>query len=794
VFACDLSNGLTRNLTSGAPRLSLDHTAEQCWLVQAESYVIIQDGTNSPLILEGMSLRMSDSDRNEVPPGTVMAYGHGRLFVATGPRAILAGNAFDPSRPEAILEFTETDDLELGGSLWPGSDIGNITAMSFLSNVDTSTGSGPLIVSGVFGLVSMRIDVPREEWQNIVFRKFLVGETGVTGPWASTDMNSDTLFWSREGLRSLSVLLSEVTNARRFVNLSKEVARLYDADDYDLMNRVSLTVDNGRLLFTVGSMRLPFTRPGYDDVEEDTGFWGVVSLDFDHLRGKAFQGQYASTVSFDGVWTGPRFLQLLGRHDRTCFFAKDDTRTGYRNALYRIDYREHLQGYDDGTPIECRLVSRGFVGDMEPDYNPAPFTRKNFESLAVWLRDVEDDISLSAALSVDDNPLYHHLAGSIVHAPTVEWDEGTTETPRAGEAHSLPGTRLATAEFTADPASGASSRAGYTFQFCLDWSGKLAFSRVLLIAGRDPRVSSDPTCLARERNLNAGAELFNPFDSLWDKYRGDISWYDRDLIDMVPAVAAVDADEGTFPYLLMRTEYQAGSEFTTGDRLIQEVPFTGARLTPAKRAAIDYNLLTADQIQMLIDSDKNLIISNPAEKKIFKFDGTSDTVLETYTHPEAFPGYALVRGPDSLISMIFTSDAVGILPGAGSHIVFHDGNDLDGWDSTIPAPGTYAASFGMYNGNLAVGDRTENKVYFYDGTDVDYTFEPDLPNGATYLSGLAFLDDRMYLTFWGHGRLVVYRNTGGDDWEFESALVLPAIVASGFYTGLDILERELLGL
>lgn len=74
-----------------------------CFLVQAEKYVIIQDGKNTPLIFDGDALYVSGvglsgttgalSQVHSIGPGTIMAYGQGRLFVTnTSKTEITAGD------------------------------------------------------------------------------------------------------------------------------------------------------------------------------------------------------------------------------------------------------------------------------------------------------------------------------------------------------------------------------------------------------------------------------------------------------------------------------------------------------------------------------------------------------------------------------------------------------------------------------------------------------------------------------------------------------------------------------
>jgi hypothetical protein len=71
-----------------------------CYFVQAENYLIIQDGSNAPRIWDGDNLWISGlgpagstGEISQVPIGTVMAYGQGRLFVANTERT--SGTAGD---------------------------------------------------------------------------------------------------------------------------------------------------------------------------------------------------------------------------------------------------------------------------------------------------------------------------------------------------------------------------------------------------------------------------------------------------------------------------------------------------------------------------------------------------------------------------------------------------------------------------------------------------------------------------------------------------------------------------
>lgn len=76
---------------------------EKCYFVQAEKYLVIQNGKNTALIWDGDNLYRSGvgpaastgavAQLHTIDPGTIMAYGQGRLFVASADRTeITAGD------------------------------------------------------------------------------------------------------------------------------------------------------------------------------------------------------------------------------------------------------------------------------------------------------------------------------------------------------------------------------------------------------------------------------------------------------------------------------------------------------------------------------------------------------------------------------------------------------------------------------------------------------------------------------------------------------------------------------
>src|SRR5882724_307204 len=62
----------------------------RAWFCVADNYLILQDGQSKPIIYDGA--KPVRASQTQVPVGTVMAAGQGRIFVKVGDRAIRAGD------------------------------------------------------------------------------------------------------------------------------------------------------------------------------------------------------------------------------------------------------------------------------------------------------------------------------------------------------------------------------------------------------------------------------------------------------------------------------------------------------------------------------------------------------------------------------------------------------------------------------------------------------------------------------------------------------------------------------
>jgi hypothetical protein len=235
----------------------LNSSLTQCYFVQAEQFLIMQDGQSLAWIYDGVTARRANPLLKEVPTGTVMAYGQGRLWVAKG-RYFAAGDIVGGSSGSAIynyrnavLKFTENAFIAGGGAFYVPQQSGNITAMLFPARQDTATGEGALKIFTQDAIYSVEVPVERLVWQSL---QQPVQTVTVLGGGSMSDsvisVNSDLFYRSRDGIRSL--LLAQ----RHFGELgntpiSREMAYYIGFDSDIWLNWFSGVLFDSRLLVTL---------------------------------------------------------------------------------------------------------------------------------------------------------------------------------------------------------------------------------------------------------------------------------------------------------------------------------------------------------------------------------------------------------------------------------------------------------------------------------------------------------------------------------------------------------------
>jgi hypothetical protein len=329
-------------ITPGAAHADVNNPErEQSWILQAEDFCIIQNNQDKPIIYNGASSRRSNLPNKEVPVGSVMAYGLGRLWVARGRDFVASDIVGGPSgttrygRRDAVLKFTENDYLNEGGTFRAPAPV---TAMAFPSNLDTALGEGELTVFTRTGAVIVRVPASRDDWKNlsIPLQRTALKPKGATSQNSVVEVNSDLFFRADDGIRSF-VMAQRSFGQWGNTPSSLEVRRVMDADDRRLLQFASSTLFDNRLLMTVS----PVYDPTYG-----TYFRGLVALNFDSVSGMFEK----LPPAYDGVWTGLNILQVVsGDFDgvERCFiFALSDEDTIEVWELTRDDYLDRYSRTD----------------------------------------------------------------------------------------------------------------------------------------------------------------------------------------------------------------------------------------------------------------------------------------------------------------------------------------------------------------------------------------------------------------------------------------------------------------
>ena len=282
----------------------------RAWMVQARQYLIIQDGQSTPLIYDGATCRrarLGEPDY-EVPVGTVMAYGLGRLVVVRPHRLSYVIGDIANGGTE-VTQFTEENYLNEGGDVnvpIPGL----ITAVKIIAQLDRSTGQGDLIVFTPNGATSAQIGAKRETWKDIQFQQVALLPKGATSQDSVTLVNGDAFMRAPDGIRSLAMTRSEFQNAWGKTPLSREMNRTLSFDTPWLLEFAESALFDNRLFMLCNQSPIPngcFHR-------------GLIALDFDLISSM----DQKSPPAYDGLWTGLKFTSIVAGEFTTgerCFIT-----------------------------------------------------------------------------------------------------------------------------------------------------------------------------------------------------------------------------------------------------------------------------------------------------------------------------------------------------------------------------------------------------------------------------------------------------------------------------------------
>jgi len=434
--------------------------AKQAWFQEVENSLVVQNNVSRAIIHENGVSRRSDPEQQEVPTGSAMAYGMGRLWVAINQREFAAGDI--NNGPTSPLRFTENAFLNEGGSFIVPSSSGPITGMAFIANLDTSLGQGPLQVFTKNDLFSVNAPVDRDTWKNL--ENPIQTQGGLQGALSHdsiTKVNGDLFFRSRDGLRTFFLSRREFGTWGN-TPVSREMYRVMRDDEEDYLYNSSAVLFDNRLLFTVGVV-----HDGFGNY-----YQGIASLDFEPLSS---MGQKLNPI-YDGVWTGINVRKLLTvevKNVERCFaFVRDGDGLNEFWEISKTDKFDNNGG---------RIIS--FIETRAMD-NGSEFEASRIKAVDTWWDDVVGDVDFDIKYRPDDYQCWYDWTAWSECQNVRQCTYPVGSDGCASLNSYLPGFRprrtAPEPPRVDDEAAGQPSNIGYTFQVRLQWEGHARLKRLLL--------------------------------------------------------------------------------------------------------------------------------------------------------------------------------------------------------------------------------------------------------------------------------------------------------------------------
>jgi hypothetical protein len=458
------SNWAVTDITNS---VSLSATVRVHFL-QAENYLIIQDGTNRPFIWDGSAGALaSDASADQIDPGTAMAYGNGRIWVAKG-RTLTAGDILGSTT--GILKFTENDYLAGGGSFTVPVGTSDITSLEFISAPNTALGHGELIVFTADAVTSVRVPVDRHDWfalQDPIQTVVLINN-GSVGDHTVEHVSGDLYFRSRDGIRSL---IMAVRDQEQYGNtpISREMARILKYDDPAHFAETSSVLFNNRYLCTA----LPS-----NDAARGVAYKGLVALDFDlvgGLKGKlpmAYDGFWSLDVTRSSSDYTLQFLQLVvGNFSGTerCFAM-------VRNEELDTEMWELRQDADEIFDVDLDgsgdALNQKITAQIEtPSFNfGTPGSAKELESADIWMDELTGGtITFDVDFHPDQYPCWIDWQDWDVIA---EYTAAVCDSFVDAEVQYRPRMRIGRPTDDAEPAVDKRFNFGWEFAARIKWKGQ----------------------------------------------------------------------------------------------------------------------------------------------------------------------------------------------------------------------------------------------------------------------------------------------------------------------------------
>jgi hypothetical protein len=375
---------------------------------QGENYAFGLCENQGTLIFDGSSLRRADQSQSELPSSYVGVYAWGRNWLAqvNGHRFVAGDLVGDPSGSpglvyvDAILKMTENDLLNGGGAFSIPANLGMITAMGVLSQLDSSLGIGPVLVGTVNSIFSVQAPVDRTTWQNLTYpiQSVALQGSGPVGPRSMISVNSDSWFRSLDGIRSLMAARRDFQSNLSNTLQSEELSPVFSADNESLLFYNSIIPFDNRIFTTISPY---WTAYGI-------AHKGLAVVNLDTLSGMSSK----NPPVWEGIWTGLNVLQILsGNIDGTlhCYAFVLNASNGIDLWEFVPEANEETFDLNDtvsgGVETLTSVPIQSWVETRSMNFGD-PFQLKKLIMGELYLDQISDNVSVKIYFKPDQYPAW----------------------------------------------------------------------------------------------------------------------------------------------------------------------------------------------------------------------------------------------------------------------------------------------------------------------------------------------------------------------------------------------------
>jgi hypothetical protein len=348
------------------------------YMTQADKWFLAQDGESRCIIYNAnlakrAKPRTGDREHTEVPTGTMMTYGMGRVVVVVNERDVAFGDLYGshdlPDPADSLIFFSERNFLAEGFDAAIPFERGLATGSMFFPQLDTSTGNGQLLVFAERGAASFFLSLPRDQWKESAFQQLALLTTGLRGHRSISAVNEDLWFRADDGFRSYRQARSE-PHGYAHIPLSTNVKQFLDVDTGRLLRFASSIYFDNRVIATCS----PVWNQGRPYHEN------LVAVDFDIVSSFGT----ANRPAWEGTWPKLKVTQVVSGIfngvTRAFAFGIDENN---ENQLYEFTTADKD---DFDGKILWDLESKAF--DFVRSQTSTSFNENEVYDADLWIRDV----------------------------------------------------------------------------------------------------------------------------------------------------------------------------------------------------------------------------------------------------------------------------------------------------------------------------------------------------------------------------------------------------------------------